>query len=156
VAAQIRRFNRLYIDLIGALDDRHEGLDLTLAESRCLFTIDRLGNPDVGLIAQTLRLDLGYASRLVSRLERAGRVRRTRASDDHRRKVVTLTDAGAVLLAEVARRSDSRMDAITAHLTRHEVARLLRAMHTIHDLLEPGRPDDDRRLSASDQRPATV
>jgi hypothetical protein len=37
--------NCLYTEPIGALNDPHEGLALTLAESRCLFTIDRLGPP---------------------------------------------------------------------------------------------------------------
>src|SRR5688500_5505454 len=112
----MRAFNRFYTERIGALDDRHEGLTLTLAESRCLFTIDRLGAPDIGSIAETLRLDLGYVSRLVSRLERAGRVRRSPGDDDRRRRVVTLTKAGHDLLAEVARRSNARMDAMTDHL----------------------------------------
>jgi DNA-binding MarR family transcriptional regulator len=131
----MRAFNRFYTELIGALDDRHEGLDLTLAESRCLLTIDRLGSPDMGHIAQTLGLDLGYVSRLVSRLERAGRVQRKRADDDHRRKVVTLTDGGTSLLAEVVDRSNTRMERITAHLNKREVSELLRAMDTIRDLL---------------------
>jgi DNA-binding MarR family transcriptional regulator len=133
----MRAFNRFYTELIGALDDRHEGLDLTLAESRGLLTIDRLGSPDMGLIAQTLGLDLGYVSRLVSRLERAGRVQRKRAHDDHRRKVVTLTDAGASLLAELVNRSNARMERITAHLKRREISELLRAMDTIRHMLAP-------------------
>jgi DNA-binding MarR family transcriptional regulator len=132
----MRAFNRFYTEMIGALDDRHEGLNLTLAESRCLFTIDRLGSPDIGLIAETLRLDLGYVSRLVSRLEGAGRVRRARADDDHRRRVVTLTEAGAALLSEVAGRSDARMDALTDHLDQTQVAELLAAMETIRRLID--------------------
>lgn len=139
-AHPMRAFNRFYTETIGALDDHHEGLALTLAESRCLFTIDRLGCPDIGLIAETLKLDLGYVSRLVSRLERAGRVQRSRGRDDHRRRVVTLTEAGRALLAEVAGRSDARMDAITEHLDRHQLAELLAAMDTIRRLIDVEEP----------------
>ena len=138
-AEQMRAFNRFYTERIGALDDRHEGLALTLAESRCLFTIDRLGGPDIGMVADALALDLGYVSRLVSRLERAGRVRRTRAADDGRRRVVTLTAAGEALLAEVARRSNVRMNDLTAHLRPAEMKELLGAMDTIHRLLDKDR-----------------
>lgn len=134
-AEQIRAFNRFYTETIGSLDERHEGLDLTLAESRCLFTIDRLGSPEVGGIADALGLDLGYVSRLISRLERAGRVTRARADGDRRHKVVTLSRTGAALLAEVARRSNARMDTITAHLRTDEMKELLDAMGTIHRLL---------------------
>ena len=138
-AEQMRTFNRFYTERIGALDDRHEGLALTLAESRCLFTIDRLGAPDIGMIADALALDLGYVSRLVSRLERAGRVRRARAAADGRRRVVTLTAAGEALLAEVARRSNVRMDDLTAHLRPAEMKELLGAMDTIRRLLDKDR-----------------
>lgn len=136
----MRAFNRFYTEVIGALDDRHEGLNLTMAESRCLFTIDRLGSPDIGLIAETLVLDLGYVSRLVSRLERAGRVRRSRGNDDHRRRVVTLTKDGAALFAEVARRSDARMEALTNHLDRTQLAELLEAMDTISQFITTEEP----------------
>ncbi len=132
----MRAFNRFYTEQIGALDERHEGLALTIAESRCLFTIRRLDEPDIGRIAEALGLDLGYVSRLVSRLERAGRVRRSPADDDRRRRVVTLTRKGEDLLADVERRSNARMDALTAHLRAADVKELLQAMETIRRLLE--------------------
>lgn len=137
-ALRMRAFNRFYTERIGALDDRHEGVGVTLAQSRCLFTIDHLCDPDIGLIAQHLALDLGYASRLVSALERAGWVQRSTADGDRRRRVVTLTSQGAELLAEIARRSNARMEALTAHLGALERKKLLAAMDTIHRLLEPG------------------
>ena len=139
----MRAFNRFYTERIGALDDRHEGLDLTIAESRCLFTIRRLTSADVGQVASELGLDLGYVSRLLTRLERAGRVRRSRADDDGRRRVITLTDEGARLLGEVERRSNARMDALTAHLSPVEVRRLLEAMDSIRALLERTGPQED-------------
>jgi len=142
-AERMRAFNRFYTERIGALDDRHEGLALTLAESRCLFTIDALDGPDIGTVAETLRLDLGYVSRLVSRLERAGRVRRAPGVDDRRRRVVTLTADGHDLLSEVARRSNARMDALAAHLRPVEVTELLSAMAIIHRLLDDDDDDDD-------------
>ena len=136
-AVRMRAFNRFYTEQIGALDDRHEGLDLTLAESRCLFTIDRLGGVEAGALAAALDLDLGYVSRLVSRLEQAGRVCRTPDPNDRRHKSITLTDRGTRLLAEVVDRSNARMDALVSDLNRSERARLLEAMEVIHELLRP-------------------
>jgi len=133
----MRAFNRFYTEQIGALDERHEGLGLTLAQSRCLFTIDRLGTPDTGALANRLGLDLGYVSRLVSRLVRAGYVARSRGDGDHRRRVLTLTPTGRDLLSEVARRSDARVTDLTDHLRPTELKELLGAMDTIHRLLTP-------------------
>jgi hypothetical protein len=62
----MRTFNRFYTERIGALDGRYEGLALTIAESRCLFTVKGLRTADIGQVAETLGLDLGYVSRLVS------------------------------------------------------------------------------------------
>jgi DNA-binding MarR family transcriptional regulator len=143
VAEPVRSFNRFYTERIGSLDERHEGLDLTLAESRGLFTVRRLGAPEVGEVAAALGLDLGYTSRLVSRLERAGRLRRRPGSEDRRRRVVTLTPAGRDLVAEVERRSNARMDALTAHLAPDQREELLAAMDTIRRLLGPTGPDPD-------------
>ena len=132
----MRSFNRFYTERIGALDEQHEGLALTIAESRCLFTIRRLGAPAFGEVADALGLDPGYVSRLVSRLERAGRVRRVPDDADRRRRVVTLTPAGDALLEEVERRSNRRMDALTQHLGSRQRKELLEAMDTIRRLLD--------------------
>jgi DNA-binding MarR family transcriptional regulator len=141
LARRMRAFNRFYTERIGSLDDRHEGVDLTLAESRTLFTVRALEAPELGHIAGALGLDLGYTSRLVTRLERAGRLRRRPAPADRRRRVVTLTPAGEALFTEVERRSDARMDALTAHLRPAQRTELLAAMDTIRRLLD--RPDPD-------------
>ena len=134
----MRAFNRFYTERIGALDERHEGLALTIAESRCLFTVRRMDGPDMGQIAAALGLDLSYVSRLVSRLEASGHLQRAPAADDRRRRIVTLTRRGARLLAEVERRSNARMDDLTRHLPAHEIEELLEAMDTIHRLLDGG------------------
>jgi len=136
IALSMRAFNRFYTERIGALDESHEGLAITIAESRCLFTIRRLGTPEVGAIADSLGLDLGYVSRLVSRLERAGRAERTPDDHDRRRRVVTLTRAGEDLLTEVEQRSNARMDSLTAHLRRNEKDELMTAMDSIRRLLD--------------------
>ena len=53
LAERIRAFNRLYTQAIGSLDDRHEGLDVTLAQSRVLFTIRSMEAPQVNQIADS-------------------------------------------------------------------------------------------------------
>jgi hypothetical protein len=79
----------------------------------------------------------GYVSRLVSQLERAGRLRRAQAEDDCRRRVASLTAKGRRLLEAVEQRSNERRDALTAHLRPSQVKELLEAMGTIRRLLSP-------------------
>ncbi len=135
MAEQIRAFNRLYTQAIGSLDDRHEGLDVSLAQSRMLFTIGSLHESQVNQIADTLGLDLAYTSRVLGTLEDARLIRRTISAADRRQRVVALTAKGRRLLAEIERRSNQRVLALVDHLAQADLERLLDAMDTIGTLL---------------------
>jgi len=135
LAEQIRAFNRLYTQAIGSLDDRHEGLDVSLAQSRMLFTIGSLHESQVNQIADTLGLDLAYTSRVLGTLEDARLIRRTISAADRRQRVVALTAKGRRLLAEIERRSNQRVLALVDHLAQADLERLLDAMDTIGTLL---------------------
>ncbi len=135
LAESIRAFNRFYTETIGALNDRHEGLDVTIAESRLLFTVREFGATQPGRLAGHLRLDLAYTSRLLGRLEDAKLVRRTLSTTDRRQRVVVLTARGTRLLDEIERRSNTRVLQLVAHLDDTDVQTLLDAFGTIHTLL---------------------
>jgi len=139
----VRAFNRLYTQAIGSLDDRHEGLDVTLAQSRLLFTIGKLTEPQVNQIADLLGLDLAYTSRLLGTLEDAKLIRRTISAQDRRQRVVALTPAGRRLLGELERRSNERVLTLIQHLDPEEVDRLLDAMDTIGVLITRQECDDN-------------
>ncbi len=135
LAERIRAFNRLYTQAIGSLDDRHEGLDVTLAQSRVLFTIRSLDASQVHRIADELSLDLAYTSRLLGTLEDRKLIRRTISTKDRRQRVVALTASGRRLLDEIERRSNERAVALVQHLDPNDLDRLLRAMDTIGVLI---------------------
>ena len=139
----MRAFNRLYTQAIGSLDDRHEGLDVTLAQARLLFTIGKLTEPQVNQIADFLGLDLAYTSRLLGTLEDAKLIRRTISAQDRRQRVVALTPAGRRLLGELERRSNERVLTLIQHLDPAEVDRLLDAMDTISALITRQESDDN-------------
>jgi DNA-binding MarR family transcriptional regulator len=135
IAERIRSFNRLYTQAIGSLDDRHEGLDVSLAQSRMLYTIGSLGESHVNELADSLGLDLAYTSRVLGTLEDGKLIRRTISKTDRRQRVVTLTAKGRRLLEEIYRRSNQRVLALVAHLDDDELQHLLDAMDTIGVLI---------------------
>ena len=135
LAERIRAFNRLYTQAIGSLEDRHEGLDVTLAQSRVLFTIRSMEAPQVNQIAEVLGLDLAYTSRVLGTLEDRKLIRRTISAGDRRQRVVALTSNGRRLLDEIERRSNQRALALVQHLDPSDLDRLLRAMDTIGVLI---------------------
>jgi DNA-binding MarR family transcriptional regulator len=127
LAERIRAFNRFYTETIGALDDKHEGLAVTLVQSRMLYTVAQL--------ARALHLDLPYASRVLGVLEDRKLIRRTLSDTDRRQRNVELTAAGRRTLAKIEQRSNERVLGLTRRLTKTAVADLLGAMDTIQHLL---------------------
>jgi len=140
-------FNRRYTEAIGSLDDRHEGLDVTLVQSRLLYTIGSLQESSVNQIADVLGLDLAYTSRVLGALEDAKLIRRTISSDDRRQRVVALTAKGRRLLDEIERRSNERVLALVQHLDPDDIDRLLEAMDTIRVLITKQDSHDQRNSS---------
>lgn len=140
-AEKIRAFNRLYTQAIGSLDDEHEGLAVTLGESRMLFAVRSFELPSVNQIAEALRLDLAYASRLLGALEDRQLVKRTISPVDRRRRVVALTPKGSRLLETIEKRSNQRVMTLVDHLSAVDLRRLLEAMDTIAGLINEKEPD---------------
>ena len=65
LAANVRAFNRFYTEAIGSLDEDHEGLDITLAQARVLFSVSAMEPCSVNDIADKLRLDLADKEMLI-------------------------------------------------------------------------------------------
>jgi len=129
----VRRFNRSYTQRIGVLEDSFLGMGMPLGPARLLFEIG--SGPAAGqapLTTQTLRerlgLDSGYLSRLLRRLERDGLVAVVPDPGDHRRRQVTLTEAGQRRWKELERRSDDQARRIVEPLTPRQRERLVRAL----------------------------
>src|SRR5260370_42103319 len=73
MVAQVRRFNRLVTQRVGALNDRYLSRDRPLGEARLLWEIGADGR-DLRALRTRLGLDSGYLSRLLRSLEEAGMV----------------------------------------------------------------------------------
>src|SRR6185312_2011072 len=112
--SQIRRFNRIVTQRIGALDDRYLSRDRPLGEARLLWEIGT--GVDIRALRRRLGLDAGYVSRLLGSLERAGLVRIAPNPDDRRVRIARLTARGAAERRTLDRRSDELAATILASL----------------------------------------
>ena len=90
---QVRRFNRLVTERVGALDDRYLARARPLGEARVLWEIGAEGC-ELRRLRKRLGLDSGYLSRLLRSLEEAGLVGVEPAEFDRRVRVACLTEAG--------------------------------------------------------------
>jgi len=131
---QVRRFNRLVTQTIGALHDDYLGSDRPLGESRLLFEIGSNGATARELRAR-LELDSGYVSRLLRSLEHQGLVITRSDRKDKRIRRAQLTDAGLEELEELDCKSDRLAQSILNPLDDRQRASLTEAMATVERLL---------------------
>lgn len=132
--AQVRRFNRLVTQRVGALDDHFLGRDRPLGASRLLYEIGPQ-SADLRDLRRRLGLDAGYASRLAKALANEGLVRLSRDDGDQRVRRARLTVAGRRDVREMNRRSDQKAAALLSALTPKQREALVGAMAEVHRLL---------------------
>ncbi|MFI2235453.1 bifunctional helix-turn-helix transcriptional regulator/GNAT family N-acetyltransferase [Streptomyces chrestomyceticus] len=133
---EIRRFNRFYTNLIGALDyGRHLYTPFTLTEARVLYEIAHTQQVDAADLRASLSLDAGYLSRLLSRFEESGLIVRGPSERDGRRQRITLTEDGRATAKLLEERSCDSAGTLLARLPPWDRARLTEAMATIRELL---------------------
>jgi DNA-binding MarR family transcriptional regulator/ribosomal protein S18 acetylase RimI-like enzyme len=134
---QLRSFNRLVTQRVGALDDRFLARDRPLGEARVLWEIGEEGC-DVRMLRARLGVDSGYLSRLLRSLEADGLVVVEPDAADRRVRTVRLTDAGRAERAVLDRESDALAESLLAPLGDGQRERLVEAMAVVERLLTAG------------------
>jgi DNA-binding MarR family transcriptional regulator len=134
MVAQVRRFNRVVTERVGALNDRFLGRPMPLGEARLLWEIGIEGC-EVRLLRSRLGLDSGYLSRLLRSLEAAGLVEVATSDRDQRVRVARLTAAGRRERARLDKRSDKLAQSLLAPLNAQQRERLVVAMREVERLL---------------------
>jgi DNA-binding MarR family transcriptional regulator/GNAT superfamily N-acetyltransferase len=137
--AAVRRFNRFYTRLVGALDEGHLRSPFSLAEVRLLFELSRRDDPTASELAAELGLDPGYLSRLLRRLQRRRLVSRSRSPHDGRASHLGLTATGRTAFRGLDRRANAEVARLLGALDDRAQRRLVESMATIARLLG----DDD-------------
>jgi DNA-binding MarR family transcriptional regulator/GNAT superfamily N-acetyltransferase len=131
---QVRRFNRVVTERVGALSDDFLGRRRPLGEARLLWEIGP-GGCEVRLLRARLGLDSGYVSRLLRSLEQAGLVKVAAGDRDRRTRVARLTAAGGRERAALDGRSDAFARSLLEPLTARQRERLVAAMGEVERLL---------------------
>jgi DNA-binding MarR family transcriptional regulator/GNAT superfamily N-acetyltransferase len=131
---QVRRFNRVVTERVGALSDDFLGSTLPLGEARVLWEIG-LDGCELRLLRARLGLDSGYLSRIVRSLEANGLVKISASARDGRIRVARLTAAGRRERARLDRRSDELAQSLLEPLSASQQERLVGAMRDVERLL---------------------
>jgi len=133
--AQVRRFNRLVTQRVGALDAHFLGRDRALGASRLLYEIGERGGANLRELRQRLGLDAGYISRLVQTLVKERLVRLSSDPADQRVRRAELTARGQREVRELNARSDRQARELLDAVPPKQRERLVAAMAEVHRLL---------------------
>ena len=142
--ASVRRFNRYYTQKIGVLDEGLLKSRFSLTEARVLYELAHRDRPTAGELARELHLDPGYLSRILRSFRRQGLIDRARALTDGRRSHLSLTSAGEAAFAPLDLGSKQEIARLLAPLAEGGQRRLVAAMRSIEELLNPAAVGKER------------
>lgn len=105
---RIRKFNRAYVAQLGLFSHDYLGMGYSVSEFRVLKEF--CDNPDTTArqVAKVLDVDEGQISRTIKRFVDKGWLTRKPSTDDARRKIVTVTDAGRAFFAAADERGNTK------------------------------------------------
>jgi DNA-binding MarR family transcriptional regulator len=133
---QIRFFNRYYVPMMGLLDQRYLGSSWSTMEADVLIEIGRYPGCAARDIAEELKLDKGYLSRILRRFEEDGLLRRTPDEQDARCKRLGLTAKGADEAAALIDEGRNLVGSILSGATDEECAEIADAMERIERIIQ--------------------
>jgi DNA-binding MarR family transcriptional regulator len=134
MVSEVRRFNRVVTQRVGALRDHFLSRSRPLGEARLLWEIGDEGR-DVRWLRSRLDLDSGYLSRLMRSLEAAGLLTVEPSEHDRRVRTVRLTAAGRLERAAVDQHGDEVARSLLEPLGDEQRGRLVTAMREVERLL---------------------
>jgi DNA-binding MarR family transcriptional regulator len=114
--------------------------ELTFAQMRLLFLLERHGPTPVSRVAEWFGVGLPAASGIVDRVERHGLVERRHRLDDRRVVECSLTGEGRQLIEDVTGIQRRRMRQLLGVLTEAELADFAHLLSTVRDRIKGQAP----------------
>jgi DNA-binding MarR family transcriptional regulator len=115
--------------------DALAGARLSIASWRVLAVLSNNGGLRQTDLAEMTSIDASTLSRLITRLVRAGLVRRTRSRRDSREVAVALTRKAATVMTKLVPIAAGLQATATQHLSKRDLATLKRVLRKMHENL---------------------
>jgi len=125
----VRGFNRFYTRQIGVLREGLLQSPFSLTEVRILYEIANRQQPTASELCQALGLDPGYLSRILSKLEKQGLVRKSASKADGRQSLLALKPKGQKTFAALDARQRDEIAVMLRPLSPASQAQLIQAMN---------------------------
>jgi DNA-binding MarR family transcriptional regulator/GNAT superfamily N-acetyltransferase len=107
-AAAFRQFNRVYTRFLGTLSEGFLRTQFSLAEGRVIYELATRPKAQAKEIGETLGLDAGYLSRILTKFEKAGLLTRQTSRRDSRAADLQLTARGRATFRTLNTRAEKQ------------------------------------------------
>jgi DNA-binding MarR family transcriptional regulator/GNAT superfamily N-acetyltransferase len=134
--AVFRRFNRMYTQYLGTLNEGLLESEFSLAEARVLYELANREAPRASDLVDGLVMDAGYVSRIVGKFEREGLLKRKASVEDARSVELMLTAKGRAAFKKLNARSDKQARGVLEALTPTSRKALVGCMVKMKAMLE--------------------
>ena len=105
--------------------------NLTMAQVKALYALQRLGTVPVGTLADKLRTGLPAASLIADRLVQAGLVERREDRQDRRRTLLKLTSRGSEHVLRLQQGRRDFLESLLARMSDEDFSALLRGISAL-------------------------
>lgn len=144
----IRRFNRMYMQKIGILEEQIFGSAFSPAELRVISEIGVQKETTASALARDLKMDNGYLSRILQGFEQKGLITKERSKEDARQYKIVFTPKGQQVNDDAMGEAQKIMLNIVAPLPVEDQIRLVAAMSTIDYIVNEAGHFDAKRVRA--------
>ena len=135
IISEVRKFSRFYTNIIGLLDQSILNSAYSLTEARILFEIGNSDKCTAKDLANSLDVDRGYMSRILSSFEADGLIAKQTSTKDGRVSYLGLTPKGKAEFIMLGDRSNEQIEKLIEGLSHNEKEKLVESFRYIEKKL---------------------
>jgi DNA-binding MarR family transcriptional regulator len=135
IVHRIRSFNRFYLPAMNLLGVHYLGSEYSATEARVMFEIYEDEGCNAAHIAEKMKLDKSYLSRIINGYVKKGYIERKASEQDRRCQRLYLTEQGKERTRDFIQKSDADIERIVGQLSPEEEEELKKAFDVITEIL---------------------
>lgn len=132
---RIREFNRFYMPAMELLGNHYLGSEYSASDARILYEVYVTGVCNAAYIANSMKIDKSYLSRIIKSHEKNGYLVRTQSKKDSRCFDIRLTEKGIERTEDFIDKSNQFIGGLIASLDEEKCQELTEAFDTITRIL---------------------
>jgi len=112
-----------------------DGVEISLVQSHILYEINRLKDPSMQQVADSLAIDITTFSRQIQTLVKMNLVRKSAFPGDRRIYILSLTPEGKYVASKIDSEMNQYLNEVLSHMTDFEKETVLRSIRLLNECM---------------------